>query len=132
VQAIAVEDSVMVHMETGAGAAALARLSWSLDGASEHFVQVHGGRGTLQLGWRGSRYRLHGQQTWVPFGTGYDKAAALARQLQDFVWLITKPGHEPLIRAEDAIDSVRVIEAAYRAARFERWIPVQSYAGEMT
>lgn len=132
VQPLVVEDSVILHMESGAGATAVARLSWSLDGACDHFVQVYGARGTLGLGWRGSRYRLHGQTEWVAFGTGYDRAEALTRQLQDFAWLITKAGHEPLIRADDAIDSVRVIEAAYRAARVERWIPVQNYPGDYT
>ncbi len=130
VQPVPVEDSVLVHMESGAGASALARLSWAMDAAAEHFLQVHGSRGTLQLGWLGGRYRLRGEEAWTTFGTGSDETGALARQLQDFAWLITKPGHEPLIRADDAIDSVRVIEAAYRAARVERWIPVQGYAGE--
>jgi predicted dehydrogenase len=130
VQRVAVEDSVTVQFESGAGTLAVARLSWSLDAGTDWFVTVHGARGTLQVGWTASRYRLRGQEAWTEFGSGYDMTGAMARQLQDFAWLVTRPGHEPVVRAEDAIDSVRVIEAAYRAARVERWIPVQGYSGE--
>lgn len=130
VQTVTVEDSVTVHLEAGAGASVVIHLSWSVDMANDYFIKVCGSRGTLQVGWRGSRYRLHGQREWTQFGSGYDKVAAFARQLQDFALAVTRAGHEPVVRPEDAVDSVRVIEAAYRAARVERWIPVQGYSGE--
>jgi len=37
-------------------------------------------------------------------------------------------GHEaPLINAEDALESVRVIEAAYRSIETDHWVDVASY-----
>lgn len=132
VQTVPVEDSVTIHLEAGAGASVVIHLSWSVDIANDYFIKVCGSRGTLQVGWRESRYRLHGQREWTQFGSGYDKVAAFARQLQDFAMAVSRPGHEPVVRPEDAVDSVRVIEAAYRAARVERWIPVQGYSGDFT
>lgn len=130
VQSISVEDSVTLHLEAAGGCAVTIHLSWSVDIANDYFITVCGSRGTLQVGWAGSRYRLHGQREWTQFGSGYDKLAAFARQLQDFAWAIARPGHQPVVRPEDALDSVRTIEAAYRAARVERWIPVQGYSGD--
>lgn len=130
VQAVPVEDSVTLQLEAAGGCAVTIHLSWSVDIGNDHFITVCGSRGTLQVGWTGSRYRMHGQREWTRFGTGYDKRQAFARQLQDFAWAVARPGHEPMVRSEDALDSVRTIEAAYRAARVERWIPVQGYGGD--
>ncbi len=132
VQAVGVEDTVTLQLEAGGGSSVLIRLSWSVDAANDYFVTVSGARGTLQVGWRASRYRLHGQREWTEFGSGYDKVAAFVRQLQDFAWTVARPGHESVVRPEDALESVRVIEAAYRAARVERWIPVQGFGGDFS
>jgi predicted dehydrogenase len=132
VQGVGVEDSVTLLLEAAGGCAVTIHLSWSIDVANDHYITVCGSRGTLQVGWVGSRYRLHGQREWTQFGSGYDKLQAFARQLQDFAWAVARPGHEPVVRSEDALDSVRTIEAAYRAARVERWIPVQGYSGDFT
>jgi predicted dehydrogenase len=132
VQSVSVEDTVSLQIEAGGGSSVQIHLSWSIDAANEYFITVCGSRGTLQVGWQASRYRLHGRREWTAFGSGYDKVAAFARQLQDFAWTVTRPGHEPVVRPEDALDSVRVIEAAYRAARVERWIPVQGFAGDFS
>jgi predicted dehydrogenase len=128
-QDVPVEDSVRIQFEAGAGCSGSIELSWSVDNGREHYVSLCGSRGTLQVGWRRSRYRLHGQEQWTEFGTGYDKVATFARQLQDFAWAV-RGDHDPLVRPDDMIESVRVIEAAYRAARVERWIPVQGYHGD--
>jgi len=130
VQNVPVEDSVTLQLEAAGGCAVTIHLSWSIDIANDYFITACGSRGTLQVGWEGSRYRLHGHREWTRFGTGYDKRHALARQLQDFAWSVTRRGHEAMVRPEDALDSVRTIEAAYRAARVERWIPVQGYSGD--
>ncbi|MEZ5963999.1 MAG: Gfo/Idh/MocA family oxidoreductase [Planctomycetota bacterium] len=130
VQGVPVEDSVTLQLEAAGGSAVTIHLSWSVDIGNDHFISVCGSRGTLQVGWTGSRYRLHGQRQWTQFGTGYDKRQAFARQLQDFAWSVTRPEHDAMVRSDDALDSVRTIEAAYRAARVERWIPVQGYSGD--
>jgi predicted dehydrogenase len=127
VQPIRVEDSVRMLFETARACVGLIDVSWSVDKAAEHFVSVQGTGGTLQIGWRGSRYRLAGDNAWREFGAGYDKRAALAAQLQNFTAVI-RGREEPMVSADDALASVRVIEAAYRSARVGRWVPV-GYAG---
>lgn len=128
VQPVRVEDSVRVMFETAKACVGLIDLSWSVEKATDHFVSVQGTRGTLQIGWRGSRYRLVGDAEWREFGSGYDKLAALAAQVRNFAGVI-RGEEQPTVGSEDALSSVRAIEAAYRSARVGRWVPVQGFGG---
>jgi predicted dehydrogenase len=87
-------------------------------------VQVFGSEGTLQVGWSGSKYRQDGSSKWIPFGTGYDKLKAFARQLQNFVGCL-KGREAPVITAEDSLASVEVVETAYRSAGRDNWLKVE-------
>ena len=60
---------------------------------------------------------------WVEFGTGYDKHVAFANQLRNFVDVMRGEA-EPVVSVEDAMESGRAIEAAYRSARVGRWVPL--------
>jgi predicted dehydrogenase len=123
VQEIEVEDTARLYMLTGDGTMGTSDLSWSLHKESESFVSVYGTEGTLQVGWQRSRYRQSEKQNWVVFGSGYSKDAALAGQLRNFAR--SARGQEaPLITADDAVASVRVIEAAYRSAGTDKWLDV--------
>ena len=55
-------------------------LSWSITKDSKNYIQVFGSEGTLQVGWKGSRYCQDGSSKWIPFGTGYDKTTSFANQ----------------------------------------------------
>ncbi len=127
VQPLRVEDSARVMIETAGACLGVVDLSWSVDKASDHYLAVQGTEGTLQVGWQGSRYRRAGGD-WVEFGSGYDKVTALAAQLRNFVGAI-RGDEQPLVTADDAMASVRAVEAAYRSARVGRWVPLQGYAG---
>ena len=99
-------------------------LSWSITKESPHYVQVFGSEGTLQVGWSGSKYRQDGSSKWVPFGTGYDKLKAFARQLANFIGCL-KGREVPVITAEDSLASVQVVETAYHSADRDNWLKVE-------
>lgn len=122
-QGLDVEDTVRVQFLTEGGVIGTFDLSWSLTKESPYYVQVFGSEGTLQVGWSGSKYRQDGSSKWVPFGTGYDKLKAFARQLSNFIGCL-KGREVPVISAEDAMASVQVVETAYRSAGRDNWLKV--------
>jgi predicted dehydrogenase len=123
VQDLPVEDTCRMVLRTAAGAMGVVDLSWSLHKERDTYIEVFGPEGVLSIGWKGSKYRQSEKLQWVRFGKGYDKAGAFSRQLRNFCAAIR--GHEaPLITAEDALESVRVIEAAYRSLEMDKWVEV--------
>ena len=126
-QGLDVEDTVRVQFLTQGGVIGTFDLSWTITKESPHYVQVFGSDGTLQIGWSGSKYRQDGSSKWVPFGGGYDKLKAFARQLSNFVGCL-KGRELPIISAEDSLASVQVVEAAYRSAGRNNWLRVDGAA----
>ncbi|MCA8942064.1 MAG: Gfo/Idh/MocA family oxidoreductase [Planctomycetes bacterium] len=118
VQPIDVEDSALLLFESERRTIGRIELSWSVDSPSEHFVEVHGAAGALQIGWRGSRYRTDGD--WIAFGSGYDKGRAFGAQLRHFA-AVVRGEAAPIIDDDDSLASVRIVEAAYRAAELGTW-----------
>jgi predicted dehydrogenase len=128
VQRLAVEDTVRLFMHSVDGVMASIDLSWSLNKERPSYLDIYGSHGTVQVGWKQSRYRQAGSSDWVAFGSGYDKVQALRRQLDNFCGAVR--GRERLlITAEDAIASVEVIETAYAALRDSHWMPVARQPG---
>src|SRR5207247_2212527 len=80
VQPLEVEDTGRLLFESKRGAMGSVDLSWSLHKEVPSYVRVYGAKGTLEIGWRVSRYKLEGQKDWTPFGQGYDKVGAFAAQ----------------------------------------------------
>lgn len=120
VQELEVEDTAQLIFEVESGALGCADLSWSLHKEVDAYVRVHGSLGTLEVGWKSSRYKLKGHPGWTAFGTGYDKVRALASQLRNFAGSILG-SEQPMISDEDALSSVAVIDAAYRSALDLQW-----------
>jgi predicted dehydrogenase len=128
IQRLEVEDTCRLSFRTAAGAMGVVDLSWSIHKERDAYIEVFGPEGALSIGWKGSKYRQSEKLGWVSFGNGYDKTAAFARQLANFARSIQ--GTEvPLIRAEDSLQSVRVIEAAYRSLAMDRWVEVSGLDG---
>lgn len=124
-QGLAVEESVRLFVRNRTGALGCVELSWSLAAERESYLTLHGTRGVLEIGWRQSRWRPSGAEAWTLFGTGYDKIGAFRRQIENFARAIR--GEERLlVTLEDAIASVEVIEAAYRALHGSRWTALGS------
>ena len=122
-QGLAVEETVRLFVRNAAGALGSVDLSWSLGKEAASYLTLFGTEGVLHLGWRESLYRRTGDPAWVRFGTGYDKLQAFRAQIENFVGTIL--GEEELrITMDDALASVEVIEAGYRALHGSRWTAV--------
>lgn len=121
-QAVEVEDTARLLFTSVSGALGSIDLSWSMHKETDAYVRIHGTRGTIEIGWRGSRTKQLGA-AWQPFGSGYDKVAAFAGQLRNFAACIRGEA-APWIDDDDALASVVVVDCAYRSAAAERWLPV--------
>ncbi len=123
VQGLDVEDTCHLYFRTARGARGNVDLSWSIHKERDAYIEVFGPEGVLSIGWRGSKYRQSEKLGWVAFGSGYDKGSAFASQLRNFAGSI-RGSEAPLITAEDSLESVRVIEAAYRSMEMDKWVEV--------
>jgi len=121
-QAIEVEDTARILFTSVSGALGSIDLSWSVHKETDAYVRIHGTRGTLEIGWRSSRWKTTGGE-WQVFGCGYDKVAAFRGQLLDFAACV-RGERRPVIDDDDALASVVVVDCAYRSAASERWIAV--------
>jgi predicted dehydrogenase len=121
VQPLEVEDTARMSFTSAGNAIGAVDLSWSLHKETASYVRLHGSLGTIEIGWRQSRWKARDGQ-WQPFGSGYDKVAAFAAQLADFAASVH--GARPAIDAADALASVVVIDCAYRAASLGTWVDV--------
>jgi predicted dehydrogenase len=123
VQGLDVEDTCRLFFRTDGDALGAVDLSWSIHKERDAYIEIFGPDGTLSIGWKGSKYRQSEKLEWVTFGKGYDKLSAFGRQLRNFARSIQ--GREaPWITAEDSLESVCVIEAAYQSMALERWVEV--------
>jgi predicted dehydrogenase len=123
VQQLPVEDTVRIYVRSASGVLGSIDLSWSLNKEQDAYITIHGSRGTLLVGWKESKYRLHARPEWVVFGQGYDKVQAFRSQLVNFARAIR--GEEKLlITADDALASVQVVAASYRSLRRSHWTAV--------
>jgi len=123
VQQLSVEDTVRICVRSAGGVLGSIDLSWSLNKEQDAYLTIHGSQGTLVVGWKESKYRLHARPEWVVFGKGYDKVQAFRSQLVNFARAIR--GEEKLlITPDDALASVQVVAAAYRSLRRSHWTAV--------
>lgn len=125
VQRLPVEDTAQLFLRTAAGVTGSIDLSWSVDKEHDCYIGIYGSEGTVEVGWKTSRYRQASSPEWVEFGGGYRKVDAMRAQLANFVRAVR--GEEPLlITADDAIASVSVVAAAYRSLGHDRWVAVEA------
>jgi len=122
VQPLDVEDTARMLFQSESGALGSIDLSWSIHKETDAYVRIHGTVGTLEIGWRGSRYKPT-EGSWREFGAGYDKITAFQNQLENFV-AVVRGMSAPVIDDTDALASVVVIDCAYRAASEDRWIAI--------
>ncbi|SPH16605.1 1,5-anhydro-D-fructose reductase [Defluviimonas aquaemixtae] len=123
-QPVGVEDTVTLIARTAGGAQTTVETSWSLHKDRSAFIAVYGTEGAIEVGWQGSRFRRGRAGIWEPYGTGYDKSAAFARQIDHFA-AVVRGEDKPLPDAADALASVAVIQAAYRSIATGRWVPAE-------
>ncbi len=124
VNGLKVEESVRLIARVSNGILALADLSWAIDKQIPDFIRIYGDNGTICVGWNRSRYKIKSSADWITFGNGYDKLKAFRAKVENFCRAIYGE-EELLIKPEDALASVEVIEAAYRSLRRNLWEKVQ-------
>ncbi len=124
VQNLPVEDTVRLFVKTTDDVMGSIDLSWSLNKQLPSYVSIYGANGTVIVGWKESRYRRSTDDEWIMFGQGYNKVQAFQDQIKNFSEAIH--GDDALLlRPNDALASVCVIEAAYEAMKSNVWVPIQ-------
>lgn len=130
IQELPVEDTVKMFVRSRRGVLASIDLSWSVSKEQPNFISIYGSAGTLLVGWEESKYRRAGDKDWTVFGSGYDKVDAFVRQLENLAGAIA--GSELLlVSPADALASVEVIEAAYRAMEQHDWESISSHRSNL-
>ena len=122
-QGLLVDENVKMFAKTNNNVTASVDLTWGINKELPYFISIYGTNGTLHIGWRESKYKLNSNPDWTVFGKGYDKVASFKGKIENFAGALR--GEEELfIKPEDALASVRVIEAAYKSLNQNLWQPV--------
>lgn len=122
-QGLSVDENVKMFAKTRDGVTASVDLTWGINKELPYFISIFGTNGALHIGWRESKYKLNSNPDWTVFGSGYDKVASFRGKIENFSHALQ--GEEELyIKPEDALASVRVIEAAYKSLNQNLWQPV--------
>lgn len=122
-QGLKVDENVKMFAKTVSGVTASVDLTWGINKELPYFISVYGTNGTLHIGWRESKYKLHSSPDWTVFGSGYEKVASFRGKVENFSAAL-RGAEDLLIKPDDALASVMVIEAAYRSLRQNLWQPV--------
>ncbi len=122
-QGLKVDENVKMFAKTANGVIASIDLTWGINKELPYFISIYGTNGTLHIGWRESKYKLHSSPDWSVFGTGYDKVASFRGKIENFSKAL-RGKEELLIKPAAALASVQVIDAAYKSLRQNLWQPV--------
>lgn len=123
IQNIPVEDTARIYFQNKSKVMGTIDLSWSLNKELPNYISIYGTEGTLLIGWKSSKYRLHSKNNWEVFGQGYDKQKAFFNQSKHFIDCIQKKS-KPIIIPIDGLESVKVIEKVYESSRINKWLKV--------
>ncbi len=123
IQPIPVEDTARIYFQSKSKVMGTIDLSWSLNKDAPSYISIYGTEGTLLIGWKSSKYKLHEKDKWEVFGTGYDKQKSFLNQSRHFIGCITRRT-KPIITPIDGLESVKVIEKVYESSRMNKWIKV--------
>jgi predicted dehydrogenase len=122
-QGLSVDENVKMFAKTKGDITASVDLTWGINKELPYFISIYGTRGTLHIGWRESKYKLHSSPDWTVFGSGYDKVASFRGKIENFSHALRRQ-EELFIKPSDALASVKVIEAAYKSLHQNLWQPV--------
>ncbi len=130
-QNLSVDENVKLLAKTKTGITASVDLTWGINKELPNFISIYGTHGTLHVGWRESKYKLNSNPDWAVLGKGYDKVQAFRSKIENFAKSI-RGEEELLIKPEDALASVEVIEAAYRSINQNHWTRVEERRDAVT
>lgn len=119
-----VEDTARLHFESETGVIGSVDLSWSLYQNTPVYANIMGTAGTIEIGWQKSTLWNSSEKVSKTFGTGYNKLDAFKAQIRHFAHCIQHKA-KPILDIDDAVASVRVIEAAYRSIVDKKWTQIE-------
>lgn len=122
-QNLSVDENVKLLAKTKHGVTASVDLTWGINKELPNFISIYGTHGTVHVGWRESKYKFNSNPNWTVIGKGYDKVQAFRSKIENFTKAV-RGEEELLIKPEDALASVEVIEAAYRSINQNHWTRV--------
>jgi predicted dehydrogenase len=108
-----VEDSATLQVWAGEGVVGRVDLSWSRTPPHDSYLVVRGTNGSMEVGWRGARWRRTGG-AWQAIGGAYDRLGAHRAMHERFVASLAGAG-EPWIRPSECLQAVDAVDAAYRS-----------------
>src|SRR5262245_5844908 len=132
---IEADDTTIAVCEYESGALGVIEQTTSVYPRQLDRIELHGERGTILLeDYRIKEWQVEGVEPGEPTpderdGPGADQGTALGhfRQIQDMVDAV-RTGRDPVIRGEDALHSLAVIQAIYEAERTGRSVEVRQTA----
>jgi predicted dehydrogenase len=113
-----VEDTAEILFRTAGPVIGRIALSWAYFTKELDYIVIHGRRGSLRVGWRGSGLRIHGDAEWTSFGNEYDKRKAFVDQLRAFISSVR--GLKATEPASEAIAALDFVERVYETERLGR------------
>lgn len=122
-QPIGVEDSATLLVGAGGGLVGRIDVSWSLVTERPTYVMVHGSKGRLEVGWRGSSLHVFGRPPQAIGSPSYDKHASHVAMIQAFLDVL-RGERAPWISPGACLRTVAAVEAAYHSLASGAWIPV--------
>jgi len=123
IQEIDVEDNCHIYFKTINNVMCSIDLSWSINKGKEEYISIYGTEGNIYIGWHSSKYLRNDKREEYIFGQGYNKIDCFKTQLLHFFRCIDKE-EKPVITLKDALESVRVIEAAYKSIQINKCLKV--------
>ena len=127
IQPIDVEDNAQLWLQTHDDVICTIDLSWSLNKELPTYIQIHGSLGSIRVGWQKSEYKTSDSGAWIQFGSGYGKVQAFTNQIHNFT-RAARGEEDVVVSHDDALASVRVIEAAYQSLRQNNWVGLRREA----
>lgn len=119
----AVEDTAVILFRTSEGTVGRISLSWTSASKDLDYLVVHGTEGTLRVGWTGGQVRRHDEADWRAFGSGYNKAAAFAGQLDVFLAAM-KARRTSESYDNDPLANALLVDRTYEAEASRSWVRV--------
>lgn len=119
VQALGVEDSALLLLNTESGVAGNVTLSWSLANNTGVYLSIHGTKGSIDLGYQESWLRVDGEAP-VRIAGESCMNAAYRRMVTNFrEFCLT--GEDQWIAPSDIVAGAAVMESAYKSLQTGRW-----------
>ncbi len=135
---IEADDTTIAVCEYASGALGVIQCTTSIYPRQLDRIELHGERGTIMLeDYKIAAWQLEGVEAGTPTPEelalpGADKSTTVGHflQIQDMVHAV-REGREPIVRGEDALHSLAVVQAIYEAGRTGQAVDVPAVSASL-